>query len=102
MPTATLYNRPEDWRAKVARAAANRQADAGRRSTDMIRVVVDRVGYDALAPRLAQVARLRLDNPQVHALAALAKLADPPITRDTLQNSLTKLHRIARDLPDPL
>lgn len=90
----------DEWNDKVGRAASNRQDAALAVSLRKLRALEAAEAIDDLPPRLRQVARLRLDNPDVGDLRALARLADPPITRDTLQNSLTKLHAAAARLAD--
>jgi DNA-binding protein WhiA len=51
----------------------------------------------SLSPELKEIARLRLDNPEL-TLRELAVLCDPPITRSGVNHRLKKLSKIAFEL----
>jgi hypothetical protein len=67
---------------------------AGVRQEKSIRLVVERLGLENLSPPLRQVARLRLQNPEV-SLRELGEMAQPPLSKSCINHRLRKLERIA-------
>ena len=52
-----------------------------------------------MPPKLAEAAKLRLDNPDL-TLTELAALCRPPITKSSLSHRLKKLDQLAEGMPD--
>ncbi len=78
--------------ANIDRAAGNAAKQLG-----AIRRIEQRIGLDALKPALRQAAELRLANPEA-ALAELAELADPPVSKSGMNSRLKSLEAIAGKL----
>lgn len=70
---------------------------AGVRQEESIRLVVERLGLDNLPPPLRQVARLRLQNPEI-SLRELGEMAHPPLSKSCINHRLRKLERIAENI----
>ena len=67
-------------------ANADKIVSAAQAQIDKIRAI----GLDNLPPELAQVALLRVANPEA-SLADLAALSDPPVTKSCINHRLRKL-----------
>ena len=70
---------------------------AAMRQLDDIRFIDERLGLGKLPPSLAQVARLRLEHPDV-SLADLGQLAEPPLTKSAVNHRLRRLAALADQL----
>jgi DNA-binding protein WhiA len=64
-----------------------------------IRLIEERIGLDALEPSLAQVARLRLENPEAN-LKELGEIMTPAIGKSGVNHRLRKIGEIAEQLRD--
>lgn len=69
------------------------------READAIKLIAEKIGLDALKPRLREVAILRLEN-EGASLMELCEMFDPPLAKSTLKNRLNKLIEIAKELSD--
>ena len=56
-----------------------------------------RMDLAELPPKLAEAARLRMDNPEM-TLTELAALCEPPITKSSLSHRLKKLGELAGEM----
>ena len=81
-------------------ANLSRAVDAASRQMRAIRAVLDARGIDALPPQLAEVARLRLEHPELP-LEELGQLCDPPLTKGGIHHRLRRLAAMAEDLGEP-
>ncbi|MBE0466615.1 MAG: DNA-binding protein WhiA [Candidatus Desulforudis sp.] len=70
---------------------------AGVRQEESIRMVVESIGLDGLSPPLRQVARLRLQNPEI-SLRELGEMAQPPLSKSCVNHRLRKLESIAHNI----
>ena len=68
----------------------DKAVDAAQAQLEVIRRLSERMDLDALPPKLAETARLRLDHPDLN-LSELAALCRPPITKSSLSHRLKKL-----------
>ena len=68
----------------------DKAVDAAQAQLEVIRRLSERMDLDALPPKLAEAARLRLDHPDLN-LSELAALCRPPITKSSLSHRLKKL-----------
>ena len=90
----------EDLRGGVNRRvncdAANldKAVDAAQAQLEAIRRLEARMPLDELPPKLAEAARLRMENPDL-TLTELAALCEPPITKSSLSHRLKKLSELA-------
>lgn len=71
---------------------------AGRQLAD-IRLLEEKVGLEALPEKLAQVARLRLENPE-KSLVDLGALLDPPLKKSGVNHRFLKLAELAEKYRD--
>ncbi len=69
---------------------------ASRQASD-IQYIRDTVGFGNLSENLAQIARVRLDNPEV-SLKELGEMLDPPIGKSGVNHRLRKLSEYAENL----
>ncbi|WP_161992260.1 DNA-binding protein WhiA [Pseudonocardia sp. EV170527-09] len=72
---------------------ARRAATAAAATTERVRVALRALGDD-VAPHLREAALLRLEYPSL-SLAELGRLADPPLTKDTVAGRLRRLVRLS-------
>ncbi len=70
-----------------------------RREADAIRLIDQKMGIDALKPKLKEAAILRIEN-EGASLKELCEMCDPPLAKSTLNNRLNKLIQIAKGLSD--
>lgn len=70
-----------------------------RREADAIRLICEKMGLDALKPKLKEAALLRIEN-EGASLKELCEMCDPPLAKSTLNNRLNKLIQIAKGLSD--
>ena len=82
-PRSTLFPNTTLFRSDKAVEAAQTQIEA-------IRRLAEQMDLTDLPPKLAEAAKLRLDNPAL-TLTELAALCDPPITKSALNHRLKKL-----------
>ncbi len=75
-------------------ANLDKAVDAAQGQLSAIRRLQERMDLDSLSPKLAEAARLRLENPDL-TLTELAGLCQPPITKSTLSYRLKKLSELA-------
>ncbi len=78
-------------------ANLGKTVSAGVRQEENIRLVVQRFGLEKLPPLLRQVARLRLQYPEV-SLRELGELAQPPLSKSCVNHRLRKLEQIAENI----
>ena len=75
-------------------ANVSKAVDAAQSQIEAIRRLSKRVSLEELPPKLAEAARLRLDNPDL-TLSELAGLCQPPITKSSFNHRLKKLAELA-------
>lgn len=75
-------------------ANLDKAVDAAQAQLEVIRRLSERMDLNELPPKLAEAARLRLDNPDL-TLTELAALCQPPITKSSLSHRLKKLAELA-------
>jgi len=77
-------------------ANLDKAVDAAQEQLSAIRRLQERMDLDSLPPKLAEAARLRLENPDL-TLSELAGLCQPPITKSTFSYRLKKLSEMAKE-----
>ena len=70
---------------------------AASRQTEDIRYIHDTIGFGNLSENLSQIARLRLEHPDV-TLKELGQMLEPPIGKSGVNHRLRKLSEIAENL----
>lgn len=75
-------------------ANIKKTVSAASRQVEDIRYIHDTVGFGSLTDNLAEIARVRLDNPEV-SLKELGEMLDPPIGKSGVNHRLRKLSEIA-------
>ncbi len=91
----------KDFRSGINRAVNCEAANLGKTvaaSAEQIadiRIIEERMGLDALPRELSELARVRLDNPDI-SLSELGKLLEPRISRSGVNHRLERLRKIAR------
>ena len=78
-------------------ANLGKTVNAAFRQINGIRLIDQRIGLDALNPSLAQIARLRLANPEAN-LKELGEIMTPPIGKSGVNHRLRKIEEIAGKL----
>ncbi len=78
-------------------ANLNKVASAAVKQTDDIRLIMDRMGLEALPENLEEVARVRLENPEA-TLKELGEMLDPPVGKSGVNHRLRKISEIAESL----
>ncbi|MDO5301824.1 MAG: DNA-binding protein WhiA [Tissierellia bacterium] len=78
-------------------ANLSKTVSASYRQMEDIAFLQERVGLDSLPENLAELARLRLENPQA-SLLELGKLFQPPISKSGINHRFQKIHKLAKDL----
>ena len=78
-------------------ANIRKSVEAARRQGEDIRLVVSSPRFRTLPDSLKQIARLRLDNPDV-SLKELGEMLDPPVGKSGVNHRLRKLSEIAREI----
>jgi len=73
-----------------------RSVEVGQAQAELIRAYLEQFPLETLPEPLQEAAKLRLTYPD-EPLSALAKLADPPLTKSGLNHRLTKLIQLAKD-----
>lgn len=75
-------------------ANLDKAVDAAQAQLEVIRRLARRMDLSELPPKLAEAAKLRLDNPDL-TLTELGELCVPPITKSSLSHRLKKLAELA-------
>ena len=70
---------------------------ASSKQVEDIRLINDTIGWEKLPESLRQMARVRMDNPDV-SLAELGELLDPPVGKSGVNHRLRRLSEIAADI----
>ena len=78
-------------------ANIKKTVSAAARQTEDIQYIHDRIGFGNLSENLSQIARLRLENPEV-TLKELGEMLEPPIGKSGVNHRLRKLSEIAEEL----
>ncbi|MEL7625097.1 MAG: DNA-binding protein WhiA [Clostridiales bacterium] len=78
-------------------ANLEKTVEAALRQLDNIRLIEERVGLDSLSPPLSQLARLRLENPEIN-LKELGEMMRPPIGKSGINHRFRKIEEIAEGL----
>ncbi|MBE0475945.1 MAG: DNA-binding protein WhiA [Coriobacteriia bacterium] len=78
-------------------ANLQKTADAALAQVSAIRAVAEERGLDALPPALRELARLRLEHPDV-SLRELGELADPPLSKSAVYHRIRRLEEIAGEI----
>lgn len=78
-------------------ANIKKTVSAASRQTADIRYIHDTIGFGNLSENLSQIARLRLEHPDV-SLKELGQMLEPPIGKSGVNHRLRKLSEIAEDL----
>ena len=81
-------------------ANLGKTVDASARQVRQINLIADTIGLDALEPSLAQVARMRLENPEIN-LKELGEIMIPPLGKSGVNHRLRKIGEIADKLAQP-
>ncbi|MCR5691046.1 MAG: DNA-binding protein WhiA [Eubacterium sp.] len=76
-------------------ANIKKTVSAGTRQVEDIQFIHDTIGFGSLSDSLAQIARVRLDNPDI-SLKELGELLDPPIGKSGVNHRLRRLSQIAK------
>jgi len=71
--------------------------DAGVRQVEEINLIERTIGLDALSPSLKELARLRLEHPDL-SLKELGELLEPVLGKSGVNHRLRRLSKIARRL----
>lgn len=78
-------------------ANINKTVSAAVRQLEDIKKIRDTIGFDGLPAPLAEMAQLRLENPE-SSLKELGTYADPPVGKSGVNHRLRKLSKIAEEL----
>jgi len=78
-------------------ANLQKTADAAVEQVEAIRLVADAQGLESLPPALQELARLRLENPDV-SLRELGELADPPLTKSAVYHRVRRIEELAEEI----
>jgi DNA-binding protein WhiA len=78
-------------------ANIKKTVSAASRQTEDIRYIHDKAGFGILSENLAQIAKLRLENPDV-TLKELGEMLNPPLGKSGVNHRLRRLSEIAEDL----
>ena len=87
-------------RASAARAAncdehnSEKMLDAGQKQAEAIRMISLKQGLFTLPPSLREIARLRLENPDL-SLKELGEMLDPPVGKSGINHRMRRLMEIA-------
>ena len=90
-------------RASAVRAAncdehnSEKMLDAGLRQAEAIRRISLKMGLFTLPPALREIARLRVENPDL-SLQQLGEMLDPPVGKSGVNHRLRRLMEIADEL----
>lgn len=78
-------------------ANIKKTVSAAARQTEDIRYIHDTIGFGNLSENLSQIAKLRLENPDV-SLKELGQMLEPPIGKSGVNHRLRKLSEMAQGL----
>lgn len=78
-------------------ANLDRTLEAAMRQTDAINKLKDRGEYQRLSPQLKEIARLRLDNPEM-SLKEIGELLKPPLSRSGVNHRMQTLLNLADEI----
>lgn len=78
-------------------ANLNKTVEAGVRQEGNIRYLINKIGYENIPHTLKEVARIRLEHPEV-SLKELGEMMDPPLTKSAVNHRLRRLEKMAEDL----
>ncbi|HZK24017.1 MAG TPA: DNA-binding protein WhiA [Oscillospiraceae bacterium] len=78
-------------------ANMNKTVDASVRQLEMIRLIDEKVGLEALDAPLNEVARLRLAHPEA-SLQELGDLLEPPLSKSGVNHRMRKLETLSKQL----
>jgi len=78
-------------------ANLERTAEAAIAQVEAIQLLDARVGLDNLPPALRELARLRVENPDV-SLRELGELADPPLSKSAVYHRVRRIEELAADM----
>lgn len=93
----------KDMRNKVNRlvncdtANLKKSVEASLRQIKQIKLIEEKIGLNKLPPRLREIARLRLENPD-SSLKELGEMLDPPVGKSGVNHRLRKIEAIAEKL----
>lgn len=75
-------------------ANLRKAVDAGLRQVRAIQRLVEEVGWEALPPSLADVARARIEHPEL-SLRELGQILDPPLSKSAVGHRIRRLQALA-------
>ena len=78
-------------------ANMDKTIEASVRQTAAIRKIDEKIGINALPEKLREVARLRLENPDI-SITALGELCNPPLKKSGINNRMKKIEETAAKL----
>ncbi len=78
-------------------ANLNKVVSAAVKQTEDIKLIRDKMGLEALPANLSEVARIRLENPELP-LKELGEMLDPPVGKSGVNHRLRKISEIAESL----
>lgn len=84
-------------RANFESANMSRSIEAGLKQVALIEEVLKKISLNDMTKDLAELCRLRLENPDT-SLDELGKLIDPPLSRSAVSRRFKKLEKIAEEL----
>lgn len=82
-------------------ANLNKTVNASLKQVENIKLINELIGLDKLPLRLQDIARLRLENPDV-SLKELGELMDPPVGKSGVNHRMRKIEEISEDLKQRL
>ena len=80
-------------------ANINKTVSAAVKQLEDIKIVSEKIGFDNINENLAEIAKVRLDNPDA-TLKELGELLDPPVGKSGVNHRLRKLSDLADTLRD--
>ncbi len=90
----------KDMRNKINRivncetANLGKTVEAAMKQVEMIRLIDCNIGLKHLSPKLADIARLRLDNPDL-SLKELGEISSPPLSKSAVNHRMRRLEKLA-------
>lgn len=81
-------------------ANLEKTVNASCRQTENIQLIKDRMGLESLPEGLFEIARIRLENPDV-SLVELGNMLNPPLSKSGVNHRLRKLDKLAENLKHP-
>ncbi|MHB8170234.1 MAG: DNA-binding protein WhiA [Thermincolia bacterium] len=80
-------------------ANLNKTVNAAVRQVENIKLIIDTIGFDKLAPSLREMAEARIHNPDI-SLKELGEILDPPVGKSGVNHRIRKLEKIADQIRD--